>query len=92
MSKQAIANEYKKSQIVLNKGVAKQVTIELPNAHPKQLDLITAFDNNLKIRYIVGACGTKFELSHLINRLSYWWDSSIFGDRKNLWLFNCPCS
>jgi hypothetical protein len=67
MSKQPIANEYKKSQIVLNKGIAKPVTIELPNAHPKQYQLITTFDTHPGIRFIVGACGTKFVSAHSVN-------------------------
>lgn len=34
--------------------------MELPQAHPKQYELITYFDKNPKIRFVVGACGTKW--------------------------------
>ncbi len=40
--------------------MSRPVVLELPAAHPKQYELISTFDTNPAIRYLVGACGTKF--------------------------------
>jgi hypothetical protein len=52
-------NYYNTSRIVGSSVVAKPVTLQLPNAHPRQFELISALDDPTK-RFIVGACGTKF--------------------------------
>jgi hypothetical protein len=36
------------------------VVLTLPEAHPRQYELINAFDHNPGLRFIAGACGTKF--------------------------------
>lgn len=38
----------------------KEVTLQLPPAHPRQYDLISAFERDPKLRFLIGACGTKF--------------------------------
>lgn len=42
------------------KSAVKPVTLKLPMAHPKQFELISTLDTHPEIRFIVGACGTKF--------------------------------
>lgn len=68
MSKQPVANNYNTSKLLRNNGVSKEVILELPNAHPKQHEFITTFDRELKTRFIVGACGTKW--GKLVSTLS----------------------
>jgi len=43
---------------VLSRG--QSVTLKLPDLHPKQYELVTAFDRIPGVRFVVGACGTKF--------------------------------
>lgn len=38
----------------------QEVKLELPQPHPKQYDLIFAFELNAGVRFVAGACGTKF--------------------------------
>lgn len=38
----------------------KEVTLHLPQPHPKQYELLNAFDANPGVRFVAGACGTKF--------------------------------
>lgn len=38
----------------------QEVSLELPSPHPKQYELIFAFELNPGVRFVAGACGTKF--------------------------------
>jgi hypothetical protein len=44
----------------LQRQETKDVTLKLPAAHPKQYELINAFELNQGVRFVAGACGTKF--------------------------------
>src|ERR1017187_756654 len=48
------------SEVVTQKTVSKPVSLQLPEAHPQQYELITAFDRDPKLRFLVAACGTKW--------------------------------
>lgn len=60
MSKAPVSQYYRTSKLLNTKTSTKTVSIELPPAHPKQFELINSFDSRLGIRFVVGACGTKF--------------------------------
>jgi hypothetical protein len=53
-----------KSQVesIILQGIKKlePVSLELPQPHPKQYELICAFELNSGVRFVAGACGTKF--------------------------------
>jgi hypothetical protein len=53
---------YEGSQLLGQRVEQKSVTLELPPAHPKQYEFITALDTykHKGVRFIVGACGTKW--------------------------------
>jgi hypothetical protein len=51
---------YRQSKVLAQKTEVKPVTLKLPAAHPKQFELISSFDTNPHLRFVVGACGTKF--------------------------------
>jgi hypothetical protein len=38
----------------------QEIKLELPQPHPKQYELIFAFELNPGVRFVAGACGTKF--------------------------------
>lgn len=38
----------------------QEIKLELPQPHPKQYELIFAFELNKNVRFVAGACGTKF--------------------------------
>lgn len=51
-----------KSKVLNAKVTLRPVTLQLPPAHPKQYELINAFEihKDKGVRFVVGACGTKF--------------------------------
>jgi hypothetical protein len=53
-------NFYNESAVLGTRKVVKPVRLQLPPAHPKQFELISALDTIPGSRFIVGACGTKF--------------------------------
>lgn len=48
------------SPLVNSRKSAKQVTLHLPQPHPKQYELLNSFNAYPHVRFVVGACGTKF--------------------------------
>jgi hypothetical protein len=57
----------KQQQLEANTNLPRQVvrtpvTLKLPEAHPKQFELINAFElhKDKNVRFVAGACGTKF--------------------------------
>lgn len=67
--KKAPKNEYRQSKVLADKESVKPVSLSLPEAHPKQYELITAFDRMPGVRFVVGAMGTKFGKCLSINEL-----------------------
>jgi len=69
------------SKILAESVKVRPVTLTLPPAHPRQYELINAFDNNPELRFLVGACGTKFgkllKLKELVATPTGW---KQFGD------------
>jgi hypothetical protein len=67
---------YREAKILANEN-RKSVVLQLPNAHPKQHELITALDTNPNLRFVVGACGTKFGKTYgtTIAMVKYAWTS-----------------
>src|ERR1017187_3093160 len=55
------------SEVVTQKTVSKPVTLQLPPAHPLQFQLINAFEVYPDLRFVVGACGTKFGKAISVN-------------------------
>jgi hypothetical protein len=53
-------NFYSSSKLLNAKHTVKTVSLQLPSAHPKQFELISSLDANPDLRFIVGACGSKF--------------------------------
>lgn len=53
-------NNYRQSRILGVRTDVKPVKLRLPDAHPKQYELISAFGTHPGLRFVVGACGTKF--------------------------------
>jgi hypothetical protein len=48
------------SPVMLSRSDVQEVTLELPEPHPKQYELICAFELRQGVRFVAGACGTKF--------------------------------
>jgi hypothetical protein len=61
--KQAPSNFYNTSNVLAEKTLVKPVTLRLPPLHPRQFELVNALDTNPALRFICGACGTKFGAS-----------------------------
>jgi hypothetical protein len=60
-TKQSSKTQSKQSSPVLEHLSSVQtVQLELPTPHPKQYELIFAFELNPGVRFVAGACGTKF--------------------------------
>jgi hypothetical protein len=80
---------------VKKKEDAVPVRIQLPDAHPRQYELINAFElyPEKNIRFVVGACGTKFGKTFgCVTRLIKeawenkgtlnWWVAPVYGQSK----------
>jgi hypothetical protein len=52
--------EFRRSQLIETKINIKPVTLVLPKAHPRQYEFITSLEKHPEVRFVVGACGTKF--------------------------------
>lgn len=52
--------DYNLGEATKGSTVIRPVILKLPPAHPLQYELITALDRYPYLRFIVGACGTKF--------------------------------
>lgn len=59
----------------------KRVTLHLPQPHPKQFELLNAFEANPGVRFVAGACGTKFGKTYG----SSIWLVSRAWNKKNSW-------
>lgn len=55
-----MSSYYRQSDVLEKIRKVKPVILELPPAHPKQYELINSFESHPGLRFIVGACGTKF--------------------------------
>jgi len=86
--------EFRTSELLSQKTVVRPVSLKLPPAHPKQHQLITALDTILGLRFVVGACGTKFGKTYgcvtaIIKRAwthegsLNWWVAPTFAQSKN---------
>jgi hypothetical protein len=63
-------HSYRAAQSVLSQTVkTKPVILRLPDAHPRQYQLITALDKNPGLRFILGACGTKPPAPRLLSHI-----------------------
>lgn len=88
----APANFYNTSKLMAEKRIVKPVNLQLPAAHPKQYELISALNDPTR-RFIVGACGTKFGKTYgstialVQNAWNFkdslnWWVSPTFAQSK----------
>jgi hypothetical protein len=95
MAQRAVPENYQRSAPSLrDKKVIKPVTLHLPEPHPKQYELIFAFELNENVRFVAGACGTKFGKTYGCairivkeaweNKGSLnWWVAPTFSQSKN---------
>jgi hypothetical protein len=51
---------FNRSKVMGSKVVSRPVELRLPEAHPRQYELINALKADFRRRFIVGACGSKF--------------------------------
>lgn len=84
---------YNTSKVLAQKVATKSVRLTLPEAHPKQFELISALDMDPRRRFVVGACGTKFGKTYgstiaLVQRAwnnadtLNWWVAPTFSQSK----------
>jgi hypothetical protein len=64
MQTPAPENYLRQSKVLSQTKRIKTVKLTLPKAHPRQDELINAFEYRKGIRFVIGACGTKFGKSY----------------------------
>ncbi len=82
------------SPLLAEKIVTRPVTLTLPPLHPRQYYLVTAIDKIPGVRFVIGACGTKFGKTWgcceaIVGRAwdhpgtLNWWIAPTFAQSKN---------